>query len=72
MNPELLEKIQKEKMYDYLKENSSYIKSLRRNPNSYDEFKKQMKEKYHLRFSDKVSNIVDDIELVNSIISTLN
>ena len=67
----VLENLQKDKMMDYLKENSYFIKDLNRNPNFYNEFKKIIKEKYNLRLSDKVSNFIDDMEVVSSIISTL-
>ena len=67
----ILENLQKDKMLVYLKENSYFIKNLNRNPNFYPEFKKIIKEKYNLRFTDKVSDFLNDMELVSSIISTL-
>ena len=63
--------LEKDKMMDYLKENSSFIKDLNRNPNNHENFKKIIKEKYNLRLTDKVSNIINDIELVSSILNTL-
>ena len=63
--------LEKDKMMDYLKENSSFIKDLNRYPNNYENFKKIIKEKYNLRLTDKVSNIINDIELVSSILNTL-
>lgn len=71
MKKNLLEQIKKDKMLDYLKQNSQYIKDLNRNPNFYKEFKKIIKEKYKLRFTDKISNIVNDIELISNIISNI-
>ncbi len=67
----ILQNLEKDKLFDYLKENSYFIKDLNRNPAFYEQFKKIIKEKYNLRFSDKVSNIINDIELVSSVISTL-
>ena len=67
----LVEKIKKDKYYDYLKENSHYIKILTRDPNKYNEFKEYIKEKYHLRVTDKISTAIDDIELISSVIETL-
>ncbi len=67
----ILENLQKDKMYNYLKENSSFVKDLNRHPDFYPEFKKLMKEKYNLRLTDKVSNIINDLEVVSSIIETL-
>ena len=68
----LLEQIKKEKMLDYLKQNSFYIKDLNRDPNFYKEFKKIIKEKYKLRLTDKLSNAINDIELISNIISSIN
>ena len=67
----VLQNIHNDKLFEYLKENSYFIKDLNRNPKFYDEFKKIIKEKYNLRFTDKVSSIINDIELVSSVISTL-
>lgn len=71
MKQSLLIQIEKDKMLDYLKQNSQYIKDLNRNPEFYKEFKKIIKEKYKLRLTDKLSNVVNDIELVSSIISNI-
>ncbi len=64
--------IEKDKLLEYLKQNSYFIKDLNRHPENYENFKKIIKEKYNLRLTDKVSNVINDIELVSSIISTLN
>lgn len=64
--------LEKDKMLDYLKQNSYFIKDLNRHPENYENFKKVIKEKYNLRLTDKVSNVINDIELVSSIIQTLN
>ena len=71
MDKRLLEQIKKDKYYEYLKENSNYIKILSRNPNKYKEFKEFIKTKYHLRVTDKISTVIDDIELISSVIQTL-
>lgn len=72
MNPLLLEQIKKDKLYDYLKENSYFIKHLIRNPSFYKEFKNYIKEKYQLRVTDKINNAIDNIDLINNIINTIN
>ncbi len=72
MKKVLLDQINKDKLLDYLKENSNYIKELNRNPQFYKEFKKIIKEKYKLRITDKLSEVVNDIELISNIISTIN
>lgn len=64
--------LEKDKLLEYLKQNTYFIKDLNRHPENYNQFKKIIKEKYNLRFTDKVSNVINDIELVSSIISTLN
>lgn len=71
MRREILEQIKKDKYYDYLKENSYLIKDLIRKPENYSKIKEFFKEKYHLRVSDKLSNVIDDIELVSSIMNTI-
>lgn len=71
MNRLLLEQIIKDKYYDYLKENSFWVRNLYRNPVSYKEFKEFVKDKYHLRMTDKISNVIDDIELISSVIETI-
>lgn len=68
----VLEQINKDKILEYLKQNSNYIKELNRNPEYYKEFKKIIKEKYKLRLTDKISEVVNDIELISNIISTIN
>ncbi|MGN1371122.1 MAG: hypothetical protein ACI4XM_02420 [Candidatus Coprovivens sp.] len=68
----VLEKIKKDKLFEYFKLNSFYIKELNRNPAYYDTLKKILKEKYNLRITDKVSNVINDIELVSSIVSSIN
>lgn len=59
------------KMYQYLKENSYFIKILNRDPNSYKVFEEKMKELYKERATDKISSAIDNIELVSGILSSL-
>lgn len=68
----VLDKITKDKLLIYLKKKSYFIKNLQRNPLFYETFKKEIKEKYNLRITDKISNVINDIELVSNIISTIN
>lgn len=68
----LYEKIKNNpKMYDILKHNSSYIKELNRNPNSYKKFLNDMKEKYKLRVTDKINEAIDNIDLVSNVLEVL-
>ncbi len=59
------------KYYTYLKENSYYIKYLNRGSLTYEKFVSDMKVKYKERTSDKISNFIDNIDLVSTIIDTL-
>lgn len=68
----LLVEIKKDNLEEYIKMNSGYIKELMRYPEHYEKIKKEIKEKYKLRLRDKVSGVIDDIELVSSIINTIN
>lgn len=71
MEQEIILRLKKDKYYEYLKENSQYIKDLNRSPKNYELFKNFVKDKYHLRITDKVSSAIDDIELVSSVLNTL-
>ena len=59
-----------EKYFNYLKENSYYIKYLNRGDITYKDFIDDMKIKYKERTSDKVSGIIDNIDLVSTIMDT--
>lgn len=72
MNQLIISELKKDKLYDYLKENSHYIKDFYRNQSFYNTYKKEIKEKYNLRLTDKVSNVINDIELISNIISNIN
>lgn len=66
---DLLDKDQKMAMY--LKENSYWYKYLNRNSDNYKFFLNAMKEKYHLRVSDKINEAIDNIDLVSTILENL-
>ena len=72
MKKELLNQIKQDKLFDYLKENTNYIKELNRNPSYYKTFKKEIKDKYKLNFSDKAKEVIIDTALISNIISTIN
>lgn len=59
------------KNYQLLKENSYYFKYLNRGTIDYKTFEKEMKEKYKTRTSDKIENILDNMDLVNSLLEVL-
>lgn len=59
------------KMAELLKQNSFWIKNLNRNEESMKDFEHAMKEKYHLRMSDKISSAIDNIDLISNILENL-
>ncbi len=62
--------VEDKKFKKYLDENSNYIKYLNRNPENYKIFMKEMKELYKERTSDKLSDMVNTIDIVSSLIDT--
>ncbi len=58
------------KMAEYLKLNSEWYKALNRDSDNYKVFVKAMKDKYHIKVSDKISSAIDNIDLINSVIET--
>lgn len=72
MDIDLQMKIKKnKKMYDLLKENSYWLKDLNRNPNNYKSFVSEMKVKYRLRMTDKVSDAIDNIDLISAVLENI-
>ncbi len=59
------------KYYEYLKRNSYYIKEINRGNIDYKTFVNDMKVKYKERTSDKISNMIDNIDIISSVIETL-
>lgn len=55
----------------YLDENSGFIKYLNRDPESYKNFIKEMKILYKERTSDKINDAINTIDIVSSILDTL-
>ena len=72
MQLDLVMKIKNDKkMYELLKLNSYWIKDLNRNPNNYKKFVAEMKAKYRLRTSDKISEAIDNIDLITAVLDNL-
>ena len=61
----------KVKDYNRLKENSYYIKDLNRGIIDYKKFVENMKLMYKERVTDKISNVMDNMEMINSVLSVL-
>ena len=55
----------------YLRSNSYWYKTLNRNPEMIDVFLSEVKEKYKLRTTDKINNIIEKIDMVNKFINVL-
>ncbi len=56
---------------NYLRSNSYWYKLLNRNPEMINDFIKEVKEKYKLRPTDKINNIIDKLDMVNKFIDVL-
>lgn len=59
------------KMYELLKQNSYYFKGLNRGVVDYKKFVSDMKIKYKERPKDKLESIMDNMELVSSVLNVL-
>ena len=55
----------------YLRSNSYWYKILNRNPNMIDKFIDEVKEKYKLRTTDKIENMIDKINMMSKFINIL-
>ncbi len=55
----------------YIRENSIWYKLLMRNPNLFNEFVKEVKEKYKLRTVDKLNDAMNTIEMLQMLLSTM-
>ncbi len=62
---------EKQDLYNLLKLNSSYIKDLNRGTMDYKGFDNIMKTKYKKRTIDKVSSLIDNMDLVSSVLDIL-
>ena len=66
-------KLKSNKMYlDYLHAHSDWYKMLNRDPSSFHSFIEKVKEEYHLRPIDRINKTMDALDMVSTIISTLN
>ena len=67
----LMELKKDSKMFELLKYNSYWLKELNRNTQSLKRFKDEMKAKYHLRTTDKISDAIDNIDIISNVLSAL-
>ena len=62
---------QDEKMHKFLRENSNWYKLLNRSDKNYTFFVKEMKKKYRLNPADKISDAIDNFDLITSVIQSI-
>lgn len=55
----------------YLRTNSYWYKILNRNPEMIDNFIKEVKEKYKLRTTDKINDIIEKIDMISKFMNVL-
>ena len=67
----LLELKKDEKMFELFKLNSYWIKELNRKPENIKRFKEEMKVKYKLRASDKISDAIDNIDIITNVLNAI-
>lgn len=60
-----------EKMYNYLKDNSYYFKELNRGTIDFKRFESDMKAKYKERTTDKLNTVIDNMDLISSVLNVL-
>ena len=62
---------QNPKAFELLKQNSYYFKYLNRGTTDFKKFTSDMKEKYKERTTDKLESIVDNMDLISSVLNVL-
>lgn len=55
----------------YIRENSHWYKILTRYPEQFNIFEEEVKDRYHLRVSDRISHTLEMIEMVQNLMSSL-
>ena len=71
MQKQVLDKLVNDKLLEYLKENSEWVKYLNRSPKNYEAFKNEIKTKYKLRTTDKINNAMENIDLISNVLNIL-
>ena len=67
----LIELKKKPKIFELLKYNSYWLKDLNRDPNNVRAFLSSMKVKYRMRATDKVSDAIDNIDIISNVLNAL-
>ena len=68
----LMELKKDKKMWELLKYNSYWVKELNRSSLNVKKYKEEMKNKYKLRTTDKISEAIDNIDLISNVLGALN
>ncbi len=72
MDAIIQQKLNEDKKMDaFLKQNSYWFKELNRNSDNYQNFVNAMREKYHLKMTDRISDAIDSIDLISGILETM-
>ena len=72
MNLDIQFKLKNNPLYiKYLRDNSYWYKILNREPDSFENFEEEVKINYKLRPSDRINQVLDYIEMFETIMSTL-
>ena len=58
--------------YQYFKENSNWIKELNRDENNIKNFIEFIKDKYSLKLTDRIENIINGAETLSNVLEILN
>jgi acyl-ACP thioesterase len=67
----LMELKKDKKMWELLKANSYWIKELNRDASNVKKYKEDMKIKYKLRTTDKISDAIDNIDIISNVLDAL-
>lgn len=59
------------KDFNYLKDNSYFFKELNRGTIDFKTFQSEMKAKYKERTTDKINSVMDNMELISSVLNVL-
>lgn len=72
MNLDLQFKISSNENYkNYLREHSYWYKVLNRDPGKFNDFVDEVKERYKLRTTDKLSDLADKMEMIQMVLNVL-
>ena len=72
MNLDIIMQINQDKnQKQFLRENSYWYKYLNRNSTYYKNFLKEMKEKYKLTPTDKINQVINNINMLNTFLDVL-